>query len=120
MTTCGFADIKATARYGMGIGDTIKLQTYYKDCWNEFEDKSPSEYFIYIAGGFDKSVDTVCRNLSNHQHIVLQGSHGAGQIQDHGKNDQWGDREQYQFADCLLQAFPDRRLPGCLCLCAFL
>ena len=38
MTTCGFADIKATARYGMGIGDTIKLQTYYKDCWNEFED----------------------------------------------------------------------------------
>lgn len=63
MTTCGFADIKTTARYGMGIGDTIKLQTYYKDCWNEFEDKSPSEYFIYIAGGFDKSVDTVCRNL---------------------------------------------------------
>lgn len=63
MVACGFADTKATARYGMGISDTLKLQTYYKNCWNEFEDKSPSEYFIYIAGGFDKSVDTVCRNL---------------------------------------------------------
>ena len=63
MSTCGFADTKATARYGMGIGDTIKLQTYYKECWSEFDDESPSEYFIYIAGGFDKSVDTVCRNL---------------------------------------------------------
>ena len=34
MVACGFADTKATARYGMGISDTLKLQTYYKNCWN--------------------------------------------------------------------------------------
>ena len=60
---CGFADTKATSRYGIPIGDTVKLQTYYKDCWKEFPDQSPSEYFLYIAGGFDHSYETIQRNL---------------------------------------------------------
>lgn len=63
--TCGFADTKATARYGLPIGDTVKLQTYYKDCWNEFPDQSPSEYFLYIAGGFDHSDATIQKNLND-------------------------------------------------------
>lgn len=65
LPTCGFIDTKATARYGLPIGDTIKLQTYYKDCWNEFPDQSPSEYFLYIAGGFDHSDATIQKKLND-------------------------------------------------------
>lgn len=53
MQTCGFADTKATSRYGMDTNDTNKLSLYYKDCWAEFPDQAPSSFFMYIAGGFD-------------------------------------------------------------------
>lgn len=53
MQTCGFADTKATSRYGMDTNDTNKLYLYYKDCWAEFLDRAPSSFFMYIAGGFD-------------------------------------------------------------------
>ncbi len=53
MQTCGFADTKATSRYGMDTNDTNKLSLYYKDCWAEFLDRAPSSFFMYIAGGFD-------------------------------------------------------------------
>lgn len=53
MQTCGFADTKATSRYGMDTNDTHKLSLYYKDCWAEFLDRAPSSFFMYIAGGFD-------------------------------------------------------------------
>lgn len=56
---CGFADTKATMNYGFQLGDTIKLETYYKDCWNEFPDQTPSSFFVYIAGGFGKTSKTV-------------------------------------------------------------
>ena len=49
MQTCGFADTKATSRYG----NTNKLSLYYKDCLAEFLDRAPSSFFMYIAGGFD-------------------------------------------------------------------
>lgn len=53
MQTSGFADTKATSRYGMDTNDTNKLSLYYKDCWAEFLDRAPSSFFMYIAGGFD-------------------------------------------------------------------
>lgn len=53
MQTSGFADTKATSRYGMDTNDTNKLYLYYKDCWAEFLDRAPSSFFMYIAGGFD-------------------------------------------------------------------
>lgn len=53
MQTCGFADTKATSRYGMDTNDTNKLSLYYKDCLAEFLDRAPSSFFMYIAGGFD-------------------------------------------------------------------
>lgn len=64
MNECGFADTKATMRYAFNLGDTTKLETYYKECWNEFEDKAPSKYFIYIAGGFDRKVSVIENKLS--------------------------------------------------------
>lgn len=53
MQTSGFADTKATSRYGMDTNDTNKLSLYYKNCWAEFPDQAPSSFFMYIAGGFD-------------------------------------------------------------------
>lgn len=60
---CGFADTKATPNYGFGAGDVVKLGAYYKDCAAEFEDKMPSSFFIYIAGGFRQSVDAMEKRL---------------------------------------------------------
>ena len=63
MTECGFGDSKATMNYGLPLNDTIKLKTYYKDCWHEFDDKTPSRFFLYIAGGFGKSAKAVESSL---------------------------------------------------------
>ena len=63
MTECGFGDSKATMNYGLPLNDTIKLKTYYKDCWQEFDDKTPSKFFLYIAGGFGKSAKAVESSL---------------------------------------------------------
>ena len=63
MTECGFGDSKATKNYGLPLNDTIKLKTYYKDCWQEFDDKTPSRFFLYIAGGFGKSAKAVESSL---------------------------------------------------------
>ena len=65
LSTCGFADTKASACYSLGLSDTIKLQTYYKDCWSEFPDQTPSSFFLYIAGGFDRSTATIERRLAD-------------------------------------------------------
>lgn len=56
---CGFADTKATMNYTLPLGDTDKLKSYYKECWNEFPDQTPSAFFLYIAGGFGKTAKTV-------------------------------------------------------------
>lgn len=56
---CGFADTKATMNYDLPLGDTLKLENYYKDCWNEFPDQTPATFFLYIAGGFGKTSKTV-------------------------------------------------------------
>lgn len=64
MQTCGFADTKATSRYGMDTNDTNKLSLYYKNCWAEFPDQAPSSFFMYIAGGFDgKDASSVLNTL---------------------------------------------------------
>lgn len=56
---CGFGDTKATMTYGIPLGDTIKLETYYKECWQEFPDKTPASYFLYISGGYSRKAETV-------------------------------------------------------------
>lgn len=63
ITTCGFGDAKATVRYEFPLTETSKLASYYRNCWNEFEDKTPSAWFLYIAGGFRKKTETVMKNL---------------------------------------------------------
>lgn len=63
LTECGFGDSKATSKYGFSINDTSKLGTYYKHCDQEFPDKTPSSYFVYIAGGFDRKTDIVEKHL---------------------------------------------------------
>lgn len=64
LTECGFGDTKATMNYSIPIVDSIKLQTYYKECWQEFPDKTPSSFFLYIAGGFDRKSQTIESTLS--------------------------------------------------------
>lgn len=56
---CGFADTKATASYDLPLTDTLKLATYYKDAWKEFVDPVESSFFLYIAGGFSRSAETI-------------------------------------------------------------
>ena len=65
MTTCGFGDSKATVLYKFPLGDTQKLASYYHDCWNEFSDKLPPAWFLYIAGGFERNAQTVERKLKS-------------------------------------------------------
>ncbi len=64
MPYCGFADTKATSHYSIGGQDMNKLGTYYKNCWKEFDDQRPSEYFLYIAGGFSHASSTIEKNLT--------------------------------------------------------
>lgn len=59
----GWADSKATSHYGFPIADTSKLGTYYKECWSEIDPASPSRFFLYIAGGFSRSVETISASL---------------------------------------------------------
>ncbi len=59
IASCGFVDTKATMTYSLPIGDTVKLQTYYKECWQEFPDHSKVEFFVYVAGGFGRSDATI-------------------------------------------------------------
>ncbi len=59
MTTCGLADAKATARYGFDLGDQVKLSAYYKNCHVEIDPDVASTFFVYVAGGFDKSDATI-------------------------------------------------------------
>lgn len=50
---CAMGDSKATNRYKFPIGDTQKLATYYNSCELELDTHCPSDFFIYIAGGFE-------------------------------------------------------------------
>lgn len=59
LSECGFGDTKATMTYAMPLGDTIKLETYYKECWQEFPDKTPAAYFLYISGGYGRKAETI-------------------------------------------------------------
>lgn len=63
LNVCGFGDSKATVRYVFPLSDTQKLASYYHDCDQEFEDRTPSGWFLYIAGGFGPSAKKVEQNL---------------------------------------------------------
>lgn len=65
MTACGMGDSKATMNYGFPIGDTQKLGSYYKECWKELDENAPSEFFLYVAGGFARSSETVVDTLKS-------------------------------------------------------
>lgn len=67
MTTCGLADAKATARYGFDLGDQVKLSSYYKDCHTEINADVASTFFVYVAGGFDKSDATINHKIKECQ-----------------------------------------------------
>ena len=62
--SCGFGDSKATSKYGFDINDQMKLQTYYNDREKEFTPPVPSTFFVYIAGGFKGSVQTITNKLN--------------------------------------------------------
>ena len=61
----GWADAKATSRYGFALGDSMKLSGYYKECWKEIDSKAPSWFFVYVAGGFARSQATIARSLQD-------------------------------------------------------
>lgn len=50
---CALGDSKATAKYKFPIGDTQKLGSYYKHCELEIDPNCSSEFFVYVAGGFE-------------------------------------------------------------------
>lgn len=56
---CGMGDAKATSRYDFPLGDESKLGSYYKECWSEFPDRTPEDFFLYIAGGFMGSAQRI-------------------------------------------------------------
>ena len=60
----GMADTKATTKYAFPLTDTQKLKTYYKNAWKEIDPRSPSEFFLYIAGSFARSQEAIGRTLS--------------------------------------------------------
>lgn len=64
LSSSGWADTKATSRYDFTLSDQEKLASYYRECWREIDDKSPSEYFLYIAGGFVKHSESVRAKLA--------------------------------------------------------
>ena len=64
LSSSGWADTKATSRYDFTLSDQEKLASYYRECWREIDDKSPSEYFLYIAGGFVKHSESVKAKLA--------------------------------------------------------
>ena len=49
-----WADTKATVRYDFPITDRTKLETYYKNCWEEVDANAPPLFFLYVAGGFER------------------------------------------------------------------
>ncbi len=65
LNVCGFADAKATARYGFNLDDMQKLASYYNKCEKEIDGNVDSTFFIYVAGGFDKSESTILHNLKD-------------------------------------------------------
>jgi hypothetical protein len=64
-TVCGLGDAKATSRYSFPISDVEKLGSYYKNCSDEIDPNVSCEYFVYIAGGFDRSVSAVEKQLKD-------------------------------------------------------
>jgi hypothetical protein len=60
---CGLGDTKATANYGFDLSDVKKLGDYYKNCSSEIDPSVSCEYFLYIAGGFGKTIATIEANL---------------------------------------------------------
>lgn len=52
-THCAFGDTKATVKYKFPIGDTLKLSSYYKLCEADLDPECPSDFFVYVAGGFE-------------------------------------------------------------------
>lgn len=64
---CALGDSKATAKYKFPIGDTQKLASYYKDCELEIDPNCPSDFFVYVAGGFERDTQVqkylaLCKN----------------------------------------------------------
>ena len=59
----GMADTKATMKYGFPLSDTEKLGSYYHDAWKEIDPKSPCRFFLYIAGSFASSHQTILQKL---------------------------------------------------------
>ena len=66
LPSSGWVDTKATHLYGFPITDTQKLVTYYKNCWQEIDNKAPSTFFLYLAGGFANQVQTIENNLKKY------------------------------------------------------
>ena len=60
---CGWAEAKATTRYGFPIGDRNKLNTYYRNCSEEIDPASPCSFFVFVAGGFLGSRTTLEQTL---------------------------------------------------------
>lgn len=58
------ADTKATSKYNFPLSDTQKLKDYYKDAWKELDPDSPSKFFLYIAGNFAKSHESIWKTLA--------------------------------------------------------
>jgi hypothetical protein len=63
MKSCGLADAKSTSKYSFPIGDRTKLGTYYKHCELEVYKSTPSEFFVYVAGGFDGTGEVIAGRL---------------------------------------------------------
>ena len=67
LNKCAMADSKASSRYDFGLGDTMKLSSYYKDCELELTenvDAARSSFFLYVAGGFHRQTSTIEHKLA--------------------------------------------------------
>lgn len=65
--TCGLGDTKATVKYKFDLGDKLKLGAYYRDCASEIDPNVPCDYFLYIAGGFERDSSKVEQSLADCQ-----------------------------------------------------
>ncbi len=72
-TTCGFADCKASSKYGNGLDDQDTLEKYYKTSWKDpvLPQTSGLDYFIYIAGGFSGQEKTIISKIKDSQNRAM-------------------------------------------------
>lgn len=63
--SCGLGDTKATVKYKFDLGDKLKLGAYYQDCASEIDPNVPCDYFLYIAGGFERDSSKVEQSLAD-------------------------------------------------------